>query len=263
MNTTIDELVFAYQAGEPGAAMDLLIQYGGPSADARFLGKYLRLLTEERYDLGDKDTRRFLQLYMTDKRQSLLRHYQDAEGKAAGARVARMLNRSIEDYGREDLAQDLVMLFFKQARQYKKQKKRVDFSGYLYNSFRYAVYNHLKSIVFSYDATCHPRRESYEDDMAGDGAIEVREEWFYMEPLFEEEEELGLNWVNGRCNEAFGRLTSLERMILRLHYEDGRPDAEIAEQLGFHRNTVYKYRNTAKEKLAAAITKLREEDLYY
>lgn len=264
MNEKVDELVFAYQRGEDGAAEALLEMFAGDDMRSRFIGKYIKLLKHEVFDLTDKDTRRFLQLYMVDGRDALVNRYQSREGKAAAAQTAGMLARALHTYDEEELVQDLVMLFLTQAGRYEKQKKQVNFGGYLYNSFRFTVFNHLKKTVFKYDALNHPRRELLEEDMAYTDGIEVSERWFDCpEGRFGDAEDLGLDWVTGDCNYAFAELTQTERLILKLSYEDGKTDSEIAEQLGFHRNTVLKYRHQAKENLAAAIERLKREDLFY
>lgn len=264
MNEKVDEVVFAYQRGDDDAAETLLEMFAGDDMRSRFIGKYIKLLKHEVFDLTDKDTRRFLQLYMVDGRDALMNRYQSKEGKAAAAQTAAMLARALHTYDEEELVQDLVMLLLTQAQRYEKQKQQVNFGGYLYNSFRFTVFNHLKKTTFRYDVLNHPRREELSEEMLVVDGIEVDEKWFDChEGRFGDAEELGLDWVSGDCNHAFAELSQLERLILRLAYEDKKTDSEIAEQLGFHRNTVLKYRHQAKENLQGAIERLKEEDLFY
>ena len=264
MNEKVDELVFAYQRGEEGAAEALIDLFAGDDRRSQFIGKYIRLLKYEVFDLMDKDTRRFLQLYIGEGRESLMNRYQSAEGKALAAKTAGMLSKALITYEEEDLVQDLLMLLLVQAGRYKKQKEQVNFGGYLYNSFRFTVFNHLKKHAFRFDVLNHPKKEELSEDIMGEQGIEPKEEWFQChEGMFGDAEELGLDWLTGDSNHAFGALSQLERLILRLSYEDGKTDSEIAEQLGFHRNTVLKYRHQAKENLQAAIDRLKEEDLFY
>lgn len=257
----IDKEVFAYQEGEPGAAETLLSLFGGDTGEEKYLGKYIRLLKDEVYDLQDKDTRRFLQLYMKEGGPGLHYHWQGKEARSEAARVAGRLSYVMEMTDREELVVDLQILFLQQVKRYRKTKKAVDFRGYLYNSFRYAVYNHLKRTVFKTDVLNLRDRDVYDDEIHGEGGIELEEEWFYPEGYFDDGE-LGLDWVNGRCNMAFEELRPLERLILRMHYEDGKTDTEIAEHLGFHRNTVLRHRHRAKERLCETLDALKELDVY-
>lgn len=257
----IDKKVFAYQKGDEGAGMALLHAFGGETGEEKYLGKYIRLLKGEAYDLKDKDTRRFLQLYMKEGREGLVYNRQSKEAMAQAAKAAGMLGYVMEQVEYEDLVMDLQMLFLQQAMRYEKTKRAVDFRGYLYNSFRYAVYNHLKRTVFRPDVLNLRERQEYDDELIGKTMFDVEDEWFYPEGYFDDGE-LGLDWVNGKCNMAFEELTALERLILRMHYEDKKTDTEIAEQLGFHRNTVLRYRHRAKKRLEKSMDALRELDVY-
>lgn len=265
MNEQVDQLVARYQRGDEEAALSLLHMYGGEDGTSQFLGKYIKLLKQEAFDLTDKDTRRFLQLYMVEGREALVNRYQSKEGKAAAAKTAAMLSKGLRHYPEEDLIQDLQMLFLQQAMRYRKQKKQVNFSGYLYNSFRFTVFNYLKKTVFKFDVLNHPFLEQLDEETMGEEGISIQDEWFYEERFFDtEEEELGLDWVNGgRCNEAFQELTQLERLILKLAYEEKKTDTEIAERLGFHRNTVLKYRHEAKTHLALILERLKKDDVFF
>lgn len=261
MNEQLDKKVFAYQQGDEDAAWELLVQFGGEDGASHFLGKYVNLLKKEVFDLTDKDTRRFLQLYMVEGREALTNRYQSAEGKAAAANACAMLARALHMYDTEDLVQDLQMLFLQQAKRYKKQNKHVSFNGYLYNSFRFAVFNHLKKTVFKFDVLNHPNRISLDEDVVGIHDIEIQDEWSYEEPFFDDGD-LGLDWVTGRCNLAFKGLTQLERLILKMRFEDKKTDGEIAEHLGFHRNTILRYRQDATEKLRELLEELKKDDVY-
>lgn len=265
MNEQVDQLVAQYQRGDEEAAYTLLVMYGGEDGTSQFLGKYLKLLKREVFDLTDKDTRRFLQLYMVEGREALVNRHQSKEGKAAAAKTASMLAKGLAQYDEMDLIQDLQMLFLQQAMRYRKQKKHVNFSGYLYNSFRFAVFNYLKKTVFKYDVLNHPYIEQLDEELVGEEGIEIKDEWFYEDRFFDQEgEELGLDWVNGgRCNEAFENLTQLERLILKLAYEDNKTDTEIAEHLGFHRNTILKYRHEAKQRLQETLEALKKDDVFF
>lgn len=257
----IDKEVFAYQRGEEGAAERLLTLFGGDTGEEKYLGKYISLLKDEVYDLRDKDTRRFLQLYMKEGGKSLTYRRHKKEARADAARVAGRLAYMMEEVAREELVVDLQVLFLQQASRYKKTKRAVDFRGYIYNSFRYAVFNHLKRTIFRPDVLNLRERESYDDELFGGEDIIIEDEWFYPEGYFDDGE-LGLDWVNGRCNAVFEELTSLERLILRMYYEDGKNDGEIAEHLGFHRNTVLRHRHHAKASLNKTLETLKDLDVY-
>lgn len=261
----VDQLVFAYQAGDQEAAMQLLTRYGYSldGEPTRFLGKYYQLLVHGAYDLRDKDVRRFLQLYMNDgeSRRVMTYHLQDTATKKDAARVVNLLTTHIQQVDKEDVMQDLVLLFLDQAMKFEKQKKQVDFSGYLYNSYRYKVYHLLQKKLFSYDVLLSEDLQEFDEDIIGEDGVVIKDEWFYPEPVLKDEPELGLDWVQGNCHAVYAPLSVLERLILKLAYDRHLTDEQIAKQLGFHRNTIWKYRNEARNKVEDLHEVLRKEGM--
>ena len=75
----IEALVSDYKNGNQEAGAILLSKYGyEPNNEpSKLIGKYYNLLIHGRVNLRDKDTRRFLQLYMSKKesREGLTYHY--------------------------------------------------------------------------------------------------------------------------------------------------------------------------------------------
>lgn len=261
----VDQLVFAYQSGDQDAAMQLLLRYGYnlDGEPTRFLGKYYQLLVHGAYDLRDKDVRRFLQLYMHDgeSRRVMTYHLQDTTTKKDAARVVNLLTTNVQKVEKEDVMQDLVLLFLDQAMKFEKKKKEVDFSGYLYNTYRYKVYHLLQKKLFSYDVLTQEERVMFDEDLIGEQGIEIKDEWFYEETVLKDEPELGLDWVQGNCHEVYKVLSVLERLIIKLAYDRKMTDEQIARQLGFHRNTIWKYRNEAQNKVEDQHEVLRKEGM--
>lgn len=251
----IDELVFSAQAGNQEDTEILLRLYGWHESEpTHFIGKYYDLLLYGKINLRDKDTRRFLQLYMKEKhlREKLTYHYQDYVGALAAQEAADYLQNKATVLERDELLQELLLLFLETVHAYKKQDKQIDFSGYLYNSYRYKVFHYLRKKVFKFDVLQDAERIDYVDEEIEDpkANIEPQESWFdrfYASDL--KRDDLGIFWINGRCGSLFEDLSVFERTVLRDRYFYKQTDGEIAKRYGYHINTIYNRRHRALEKL--------------
>ncbi len=254
MQPSWDEWVFRAQAGDSEASLYLLESFGwraeGPFQ--LFLGKYERLLRFGRIDLRDKDTRRFLQLYASNAslKAKLALHYQDYAASMYAQSLADYLQEKAGTLDPEELRQELALIFLELVQCYRKQKKQVDFSGYLYNVFRFRVYAFLDKRLFRFDGLHHPLLCPEEEIIDEASEIIVSEAWFdrfYASEM--DREELGLFWINGRCGSLFKPLSVFERIVLRDHDFHGLSDKAIAKRYGFHINTIHKTRHRAMQKL--------------
>lgn len=250
-----DDLVLEAQEGNQESLLLLLHNYGYREQEewTAFLGKYLDLFLYGKVNVKDKDTRRFIQLYIKDKaiRNKLVYHHQDYVGQKAAQEVADYLQEQVASISLEDLEQSLVELFLECLQRYEKQSNKIDFSGYVYNVYRYKVYHYLRKNVFKFDVLQYDERETFTDALDPTSVIDVQESWFdrfYAADL--KRDDLGLFWINGRCAEVFSNLTVFERMILRDRYFYNITDGDIAHRYGYHINTIYKRRHRAIEKLA-------------
>lgn len=81
--------------------------------------------------------------------------------------------------------------------------------------------------------------------------------------MMEMDEELDINWVRGlTCGEEFKELTHLQRLILKLNYEDGWTDGKIADMMGIHINTIFRQRKKADAIVKETVEKLIQEGFY-
>lgn len=255
MNKT-DELVLRAQAGNSDATEILLKQFGWREKGSLtgFLGKYEKLLRFGRLDLRDKDSRRFIQLYIKNAslRKGLVNHYQNYASAVAAQKAADYLQDAAKSIPRKDLRQELLLLLLECIESFQKQKEAITFEGYLYNSYRYKVYRYLKKECFRYDWLSYEERVPLEDSPTESTGLSAKEAWFDRFYASEEKEErLGIFWVSGRCHPDFKSLTRFERMILKDAYADGLSDKAIGQKYGYHLNTIFKARHRAINKLDA------------
>lgn len=222
-----------------------------------FLGKYETMLWDGIIDLKDKDTRFFIQLYIKDPiiRKGLNRNYQPyASIKAAQEMIEFIQERVKDTIEKEELRQDLSLLFLNLINRYKKKKKEINFNGYLYNSYRYEVYRYLKKSIFNNDFLLM-KNETLLDENIKDDTNVVYEKSLY-DHFYDSEmsrDELGIFWINGRCGELFKQLDTFERIIIRDHDFLKMTDSEIAKRYGYHRNSIGKKRNKAYVKIKKEI----------
>lgn len=245
---TDEACVVLAQAGDNTGTAELLRRY------QTYINKFYGLLRFGRVDLKDKDTRRFLQLYIKDPqlRQGLRNRHQPSNSRHEAYKTASYLQFKCQGIPREDLKQELTVLFIDCVMRYK-QTNRL-FVSYIKNYYRYRVQWFLRR-VFKYDWLNHPHVCSLNDEeLAGDGPIEIKDEWFdrFLANALKRDT-LDFFWVNGRCSDAFKCLTVFERTILRDRYHLNLTDGDIAHQYGYHINSIWKKRQKAINKLKAYI----------
>lgn len=240
-------LVEAAQSGDSDACLIMLERYDG------YINTYYGLLRYGRVDLKNKDQRRFLQLYIKDSvlRKGLVNRHQPKESRHEAYRTATYLQRQCEQIDKEDLKQDLKMLFIECVMRYEHSNRL--FISYVKNYYRFRVEWYLRR-VFKYDWLNHPNKNliGYEVNQLSDDAVDVdvREEWFdrFLANALRRDR-LDLFWINGRCSALFKDLTVFERTILRDRYHLKLTDGEIAKQYGYHINSIWKKRQKAIDKL--------------
>lgn len=245
----IESLVEDYKAGNSDSGLELI------NAFDPYFKKYIKLLKHAGIDLKDKDSRRFISLFISDAeaRYGLVRRFQPKEARESAQKAAIMLKKLCEPYTEEDLKQDFCVILLNLCRRYVKKSKKKNFCGYLYNVFRYELHRRLAettrdpltysaSNTVSFNDTEHltPDVDLYDD---GD-----RIDWT---PVLKVEEDLGNNWVRGlTCDKMFLDLTTLQRLIIKEAYMNGYSDYKIANDLGMHRNTILRNRMKAEDVIA-------------
>jgi len=247
----VDELVQKYQDGDRDAAEELIRQL------APYMIKFFKILRLGIIDLSDRDSRRFISLFIEkpDIRAKLKKAFQSSDARNEAYQAALMVQSMCSEIPSEDIIQELIVVLLTLAKRFTKHRKKVNFCGYLYNSYRFELGRRIKSITADPLAHRSDFNVSYNDGeyLNKEDLIEDNARVFINEPLMILEDELGNSWVRGlTCGEEFSRLTQLQRIILKMHYIDGEGDTAIAERLGLHRNTVRSQRVRAEELLRQA-----------
>lgn len=269
----IDQLVLDYQAGDEGSGEELLRIFGCHPEKTRttlYIGKYYNLLRYGRVDFKDKDTRKFISCFVKDKgfAERMRKFYQYKDDKAQARRTVQFLEQMLKSVSDEDLMQDLRMLFLQQALRWEKRYKHEHFQGYLYGSYGYTLHHHLKRMFKQNDS--YGLKSSiihYQDDQYNDKSSNIKTEdsIFAQEPMIRSDfdDELGNSWVRGlTCGEEFHNLTPLQRLVVKLHDNDGYTDGNIADMMGVHINTIFRQRKKAYEIIHKTVDRLIEEGFY-
>lgn len=249
----IDALVNDYQEGKPEAA-DAILNFFGYDTDSnelsKYLNKYFTLLRFGVINFGDRDTRKFLRQFTSDEKlkQALIPYYQYARTKKATRKIVQMINYRMRHLTDEELTHELCAILLQQAKKFKKQKPEINFCGYLFNSYRYAVYEHFKylfrDLLYSHNIEM---LEDYRDE----NSEIVLEDIIKPDLYFANEQDvLGFNWILGRtANFPFSQLNQFERTLVHLHDYKKMTYEQVGEQMGYHRDTIWKKRKQIREKL--------------
>lgn len=251
----VDQLVFAYQAGDMASGEELMKRFGCHPTERSlqsYVGKYYKFIRTVPYRMfNSRENRVFISCFMKDPdvRARLIRKNTSSEIRTKVVEHwPKMVDqwRCIPD---EELWFELRYLFLRQAKRYKHKYKNIFFTGYLSNSYGYAVAQFLRKRLKTYDIYARKRpmivyaEDVHEDDEA---EITVSDKVFTHLPFLIEDEELGNAWVRGfDCDDRFRRLSQLQRLILKMYYEDDLTDQKIADTMNLHINTIHKYRKKA------------------
>jgi RNA polymerase sigma factor (sigma-70 family) len=211
--------------------------------------KYISLLTGSG-DLSDADCRKFLSLFVGDKgaRQALLcGRYSQEQRSTIGITLSNIVH-ICSFYEREEIANESNLVLLTLAMRYKKQGK--GFSGYIKNSYYYELGRRIKDmtqdpILFQANSNLSFSDTEYADPNMRVDDVDMLDRIDNM-IIEDEEDELGDSWVQGTtCCEAFEKLTSLERLLLKYHYSDKLTDRQVADRIGYHPDTIRRNRKKA------------------
>lgn len=259
----INGIVFAFQNGNELAGEEILKRFGGDPSQPEITGylkKYYELIRSGTVNFENKEVRKMMSLFFEDEemRRSIVRRHQKSEVKKAVVKMAGLISTIMSNVEDDDLKQDLRMLLLKKASIYKKTKASVFFTGYLSTSFYFDIKNYIDSYKKSSDVLVARYEDviSLDEDKVQDesNTVDVKEERLKDLIIDEPYEELGVNWIHGiTSGDEFKDLTKLQRMIIKLYYQDGYTDKKISNQLCLHINTIFNQRKKACLKIEAAL----------
>lgn len=233
----IDNLVVQYQDDDKDAANKLIQMF------ENYLNKYLYLLKRKKISYKDIDTRKFLALFTDDieERKLLKSPVNSSNVNQLAYKIAEKLSQQLKNVAEEDIKQDLSMILLILAARYKNQGK--NFCLYVFSTFRYE----LKRTVESYVNDPANYSINYED-LENDPTMS--DNYSFEATLIESDDALDINWIHGiTCSDEFMDLSTMERLILKMHYELKMSDPAISKILGVHKNTVFNRRTKALKKI--------------
>ncbi len=245
----IEELVARYQEGDQAAATELIDTF------QNYLDKFAGVLVDGVVDLRNRDTRNFIILFIADEgvRKSLRRARYNKAVHSAAYDVVSLVHKTCGAYEPEDIQQELVLILLTLAKRYKKKGSKHNFCGYLYNVFRYDLYRRVLAMTRDPAVFSLLDNVSYNDTsyINLDSDFTDQDELYIDMPYIANEDDcLDYNWIQGyTCDDAFDGLSKLDRYILKLSYEDGVTDVDIAKKLGMHRHTIRTKKRDAIEKV--------------
>lgn len=241
----IDELVLQFQAGDQQAAAEL-IEFFQP-----YFLKYISLIKDGKIRFSDRDTRRFVSLFMNDPETSRLLHKrrQSQSVKSNAYRTVNYLQKACYNIDTEDLKQEMYVAFLTMAKRWKKKNGKSNFSGYLYNAFRYYLFRSICLLIKDpVSNNTHLNLRYYDEDNLPEDEDVASKINLDRQITVVIEDEIDINWTRGyTCSEEFLQLTNLQRTILKYYYHDDLNDKEIANKTGLHINTIFKNRTKAVE----------------
>lgn len=241
--------------GDAGAQLELLEIF------SNFLAKYVTLLWHGKYSLTDYDIRKFISLFVKDKKVNgfLLRNQLNTTGYKHVQECIRGIQYMTTRYGdEEDVTQTVTMAFLECVRRYER-RGAIPFSGYLYGYFLFILKKMVDSLLI--DQLGRKTFPLLEDDSPSDADADAddRPPGFAAPPTPPVDELLGAElideyWVVGdTAMPPFDVLSVQERQLLRWRYVDRERSSDIALRITEHPNTVREHISRIREKLQETI----------
>jgi len=229
----IEDLVKDFQQGNRETG-EKIIEHFFP-----FTLKYMQLIKYGIMNYHDKDIRFFIAMFVADPFIRTMIRYgkrKPADGEVAAYNTVNVIKETCKSLEECDLTQEMALIILIMATRYR-PKGKSNFCGYMYNVFKYELYRKLVKITkdpITYSTTL--------EDYTKDEDFTQNESLYIISPnVVNLESALDYNWVHGiTCSDAFSELTELERLLLKLTYEDHLTDIEISEKVGLHRHTIRK-----------------------
>lgn len=246
----IQELIRQAQMGNQKAQLQLLEVF------SNFLSKYVTLIYNARYDLGNYDTRKFLALYVKDGRAriALLRNKLNSHTRKEVAEVIRGIQYMTQRYGdQEDVEQTVKMAFLTCLSTYKR-KGDVPFSGFLYSYFFYVLKKNVDQLhIDQLGRKTFPLVSEVDlEDLSPDDEAPVG---FTAPPAPAVDvlifgEDIDDEWVSGStAQHPFSILSVQERQLLKWRYVDEEKPSQISMRVTEHPNTIREHFVEIKAKI--------------
>ena len=210
----------------------------------KYFKKYSYILcSDHNVDFNNKDTTKFLRLFMSKEERTDQMTY-----TSAARRVVGFLRRVFQDFTDGDMYDEIVCIFLVHLNRYQPMiasnipnKQRISFTHFIQVNIRYAL-RQLASLK-ARDALHCLYNTSFDDTLS----VESKP----MEPHFIG---LDLKWVYGfTAGEPFNKLDEFERYLLFLRYEDedGKPlsERDLARLVGADRGYIRRRLDKIKIKL--------------
>lgn len=201
-------------------------------------------------DLNNKDTLKFLRLFMTDEER-----FSDKSIRQAAKKYVRLLRKIFSDYTSQDIYDEMQLYFLEALEKYKpmiadhkRSRERISFTHYIQVNLRYKLKGLAR--IKSRDALCGDDHLEYSDLYGIPQKGQKR---------FSDDEEIDLRWIHGKTTgDLFKQLTRGERYLLWLKYESSANGKElsswdIVKVTGLHHKTILYKLNKIREKLEGYI----------
>lgn len=233
-------LIVRSQAGDKRATQELLTLF------EPYINKYVSLLYYGKYDLKFYDIRRFIHLFVPDKKVGyyLMRNKINEAGREQVLDVINGLRYMTQRYCTElDVRQTVEMTFLMTLKRYEpteRDGKLIPFSAYIYSYFYYLLSKHVKLYMIDQLGRKTFPLVSDEDNGGEDDSVTPG----FKVPLEKSAEEVFADmeideyWVLGdTALWPFDMLGVHERQLLKWRYVDRMKYNEIAAKIAEHPNT--------------------------
>lgn len=235
----LEVIVQAHRDGDTQATERLI------GAFWAFIQKYVRVISQGKADIADRNIRQFSRLFMPKEEGSTVFQFRRSEkAKNSFNKAIENIHYLFRNNSYNEVLNEAILAFLTMAERY--NSKGNFFHLYVEKAFHFQYYRQLKSLL---ELNPSNNRISYYDEYytgdEGEYSSNIIDDtrFWVDEPL----EEVNENWINGlTTGEYFDDLTPTQRRILKLNYVDGNTDEEISHIMGVCRATINRRKKSAE-----------------
>lgn len=242
----IESLVLNYQDEKSEENINALLHFFKP-----LLTKYVNIIKRGIVKWEDKNAQIFLYTFLGPHGSSKAEKQHIYQDKL---RIMRLIFAQVPT---EDVYAEMQLIFFILLNRYKPMDR--SFCAYAGSSFPYEVARYVRRFTASQSAW-HPRCDSFDEigitECVTDEFLDTFEYFETVEEdltIVDEFGNLNEEWIKRADSAAFINLTSVERQLIKMYYQDRNNDLEISQKLDFHINTINHKRRKAVSEVSKVV----------
>lgn len=245
-----EKIAIDYKNRVPGSSDKLVESF------KEFINKYIEVICNGKNLMNTRSIRNFISLFMKNKIYARnIKMFRRAPSVRTHSFVTvDYIKDLFSIYEKGDIENILVLSLLELADNYTPIDDKPRFHSYVMKCYHFKVYHSLISVTKDplYNCSEFNDNEFMSYDIIDHNILEVKHSFLITESDIVVDD----NWVAGFTSDIFSEYSSVDRVVLKMKYIDGKTDSEIGEELGSCRVTVNRRRSRVEKHLKQRLKSL-------